>query len=416
MKPINRAFSLFALGAGMLANGLALGTERIELAPFALTVTGETREVRLPSGYRLELLTRALESPRMLTFAPDGDLFIGSGSGRVYRLASPYREPQVFADAGGYPHSVAFRPGEILIAYTEGLYRAPYTPGRPPLEGGEQRLLAALPGGGGHSSRTVGVGPDGRVYVSVGISGNCPNEYLGEDYAFSVRRGGVLVLDESGAKPVWRTFASGLRNPVGFDWHPETDTLYASNNGPDHWGFDLPPEYFSRLSAGSFHGMPWFQLDGERMRRDECIRTPPPRPVSEAQRPVATFPARSAPMAVAFVPKDVVASSLAGSAVVALHGSWATRPDGRASGDPATRREPKLVLVRFDGGDTRGVEDLVTGFQLPDGSRWARPVGAAFEPDGALYFTSDSGANALFRLVPNTDPAPQGDGHGTNTP
>jgi glucose/arabinose dehydrogenase len=227
---------------------------------------------------------------------------------------------------------------------------------------------------------------------------------LGEDYPFQDRRGGVLVLDESGAKPVLRPFASGLRNPIGFDWQPQTGVLYASNNGPDHWGFELPPEYFSKLMPGSFHGMPWFQLDGQSVRRDKCIRTSPPRPASQVERPAAAFPARSAPMAVVFVPSGALKPDLEGDAIVALHGSWATRPDGRASGDPAaTRREPKLVRVRFDNGHARGVEDLVTGFQGADGSRWARPVGVATGPDGALYFTGDSGANALFRLGRDAD-------------
>ena len=70
-------------------------------------------------------------------------------------------------------------------------------------------------------------------------------------------------------------------------------------------------------------------------------------------------------------------------------------------GDPATRREPKLVRVRFAQGEAQGVEDFVTGFQLPDGQRWARPVGVGFGPDGALYFTSDSGTEGLFRLSPS---------------
>jgi glucose/arabinose dehydrogenase len=245
----------------------------------------------------------------------------------------------------------------------------------------------------------VGVGPDGRVYLGIGISGNCSDEYLGGDYPFQDRRGGVLVLEEGEGEATWRPFASGLRNPIGFDWQPGTGALYAANNGPDHWGFDLPPEYFSRLAPGSFHGMPWFQYDGEELRRDDCIRTPPPRPASEVTLPAATFPARNAPMAVAFVPQGAMDPSLGGDAVVALHGSWATLPRGGPSGDPATRREPKLVVVRFEDGAARGVEDLVTGFQLPDGTRWARPVGVGFGPDGALYFTSDSGANALFRLT-----------------
>jgi glucose/arabinose dehydrogenase len=175
--------------------------------------------------------------------------------------------------------------------------------------------------------------------------------------------------------------------------------LYASNNGPDHLGFEQPPEYFSRLLPGSFHGMPWFQFDGQRLRRDHCIARDPPRPIGAVSVPVATFPARNAPMGVAFVPTGALDPRLEGDAIVALRGSWGTQPSGGAMGDPATRREPKLVRVRFAQGEAQEVEDLVSGFQLPDGERWARPVGVGFGPDGALYFTSDSGTEGLFRLI-----------------
>jgi glucose/arabinose dehydrogenase len=85
-------------------------------------------------------------------------------------------------------------------------------------------------------------------------------------------------------------------------------------------------------------------------------------------------------------------------AVVALHGSWGTQPDGGFMGRAATRRPPKIVVVRFKDGQARRVDDLITGFQLPSGERWARPAGVALGPDGALYFSSDSDINGLFRL------------------
>lgn len=363
-----------------------------------LSLPGIEAVATVPAGYRLELLTDALDGPRLLSFAANGDLFIGSKSGNVYRLPPPYTQPQVLVDAGGYPHSVALRKGEILIAKTDGLYRAPYRAGQERLERNALQLLAALPGGGGHNSRSVAIGPDGRVYLSLGITGNCSDEYLGGDYPFGARRGGILVLNESGREPRWDTFASGLRNPVGFDWHPVTGDLYASNNGPDHHGYDRPPEYFSRIPAGSFHGMPWFQFDGEQVRRDDCIKRAPPRPLAEVTPPVATFPARNAPMGVAFVPPGALEEALESAAIVALRGSWGTRPGGGFLGDPASRRPPKLVAVRFADGKAGRVDDLVTGFQTGTGARWARPVGVAVGPDGALYFTSDSDINGLFRL------------------
>lgn len=373
-------------------------TESLTHEEQALTVDGKRRIVRVPKGFRLELLADRLDGPRLPVFADNGDLFIGSKSGRVYRAAPPYTSPEVLVRLDDYPHSVAFRKGEILIARTNGVYRAPYQPGQKQIAPESVKLLARLPGGGGHSSRTVGVGPDGRVYASLGIQANCSDQYLGDSYPFEERRGGVFVLREEGGKAYWRAYGSGLRNPVGFAWHPVTKVMYASNNGPDHLGYEQPPEYFSRIAEGSFHGMPWFQFDGKQLRRNDCVSSEPPRPLKDVVSPVATFPARNAPMGVAFVPKGALNKALEFDAIVALHGSWGTRPSGSYLGDSATRRPPKLVAVRFKDGEAMRVDDLVTGFQLKNGERWARPVGVAIGPDGALYFTSDSDTHGLFRL------------------
>ena len=373
------------------------GTEALAYEEQTLTLDGVSRTVRVPKGYRLEWLS-GMDAPRMLTFAANGDLFVGSKSGMVYRLPPPYTKAEVLVELDDYPHSVAFREGEILIARTDGVYRAPYRPGQSSIAPDAVVLLAALPGGGGHDSRTVGVGPDGRVYVSLGIQRNCSDQYLGEGYPFDERRGGVLVLRESGGKASWAPFASGLRNPVGFDWQPQTGVLFASNNGPDHLGYDQPPEYFSRLTASSFHGMPWFQFDGKQVRRDDCVSRAPPRSMNEVTIPAATFPSRNAPLGMAFVPKGAMDARLELDAAVALHGSWGTQPDGGYLGSAATRRAPKIAVVRFQEEQAMRVDDLITGFQLSDGKRWARPAGVAFGSDGALYFSSDSDVNGLFRL------------------
>ncbi len=372
--------------------------EPVSLKPQTLHVDGDRWTLNIPDGMQLTLLTDRLDQPRLMTFLPNADLVIGSRSGKVYRLPPPYTHPEVLIVLPDYPHSVAWRDGELLIAQTGGLYQAPYTPGQKSIARDAVKKLIALPGGGGHNSRSVAIGPDGRVYLSLGITGNCSDQYLDDNYAFNDRRGGVLVLDESGKRPTWKPFASGLRNPVGFDWHPVTGVLYASNNGPDHLGYEQPPEYFSRLLPGSFHGMPWFQYDGVRLQRDRCIRRASPRPGSVVVTPVATFPARNAPMGVVFVPDNALDARFTHHAVVALKGSWGTRPDGGMFGHPATRRPPTLVMVRFKDGSAQDVLELVTGFQRPNGERLARPVGVAIGPDGALYFTSDTHTEGLFRL------------------
>ena len=363
-----------------------------------LQINGHSYEVRIPNGYQLELLTSELDGPRMLRFRSNGDLFIGSKSRHVYRLQPPYTRVSVLVRLTDYPHSVAFRRGEILIAQHTGLYRADYRDGQAKIDPEDVSLLAPLPAGRGHNSRTVAIGPDGRVYVSLGFSGNCSDEYLGPGYEFERRRGGLLVLDETASPATWQVFASGLRNPVGFAWQPRTGIMYATNNGPDHLGFDKPAEYFSRIDAGSFHGMPWFQYDGEQLVRDDCISSRPPRPITDVTLPAAVFPARNAPLAVDFVPDGAMDPRLTGDAIVALHGSWATRPYGKFLGDQSSRRAPAVVAVRFEKGSAVRVDPLISGFQSADGERLARPVGVAIGPDGDLYFTSDSGINGLFRL------------------
>lgn len=358
--------------------------------------------VQRPAGLQFEILTGALRAPRLLSFAPNGDLLIGSRVGEIHRFAPPYTRGRVLLNWPDPPQSVLIHRGRLVFAGTEGVYAAPYDPDLPRIDPASVSRLVALPGGRGHNSRTIGVGPDGELYLSIGISGNCSDEFLSNDKDLQHRRGGIARIVTTGTTHALAPFATGLRNPVGFDWHPSSGVLYASNHGPDHHGFDQPPEYFAKLTPHSFHGMPWFQYDGKQIQRDGCITSPPPRPATEVSLPAATFPARNAPMGVTFLRSGALQrEDLVGDALVALHGSWATAPDGLGSGDPASRRHAKIVRVEFKDGQAIGVSDFVTGFQLDDGTRWLRPVGLAVGPDNALYFTSDGGINGLFRLRPS---------------
>ena len=387
---------LFGLPAGHAADLPVLQYDRQ-----TFRLGDATWDLTLLAGYRLELLVQA-EGPRILTLAEDGRFYAGSRKDKIYQFRPPYTSLEVFAELSRYPHAVAFRGDALFVARTDGVYRTAYPPQRKrTLSEDDFTLVAALPSGGGHASRTVGIGPDNRIYASLGISGNCSDQYVGETYPFDHRRGGIFVLNEQGQSRQWQPYAAGLRNPIGFDWHPDTGVLYASNNGPDHLGYELPREYFSRIDAGSFHGMPWFWLNQDRFIRDACIGSKPPR--TGAVLPVATFPARNAPMAVAFVPKGALIPEVIGSAVVALHGSWATQPSGGFIGKKKSRRPPWIALVHFNQGKASGtVMPLLEGLQNASGKRLARPMGLAFGSDGTLYFTSDGGEmQGLFRIRRN---------------
>ena len=360
-------------------------------------IDGQVFTLQVPKGYRLKLLTDDLKAPRLFVFDKEKNMLIGSRSGHIYRLPPPYTQVERLMTLADYPHSLAIRGQWLYIAQTSGLFRIRYQARVDDLSAHDLQQVGKIPAGWGHNSRTVKVGPDNRLYVSLGISGNCSNEYLDSSYQIERRRGGVMVLDESVMPAQWKTWASGLRNPVGFDWHPASQFMYASNNGPDHLGYQQPPEVFVELKKNSFHGMPWYYYDGKRIRRDSCIQSQAPR--TDVDLPVATFPARNAPMDVHFIDFGELATDYKGDAIVALRGSWGTQPSGLSSGDPATRRPPKLVLVRFNKGQaTTEVDDLISGFQNENGQRLARPVGVGIGPDGKLYFTSDSGIHGLYQL------------------
>ncbi|MFD2189566.1 PQQ-dependent sugar dehydrogenase [Pistricoccus aurantiacus] len=380
---------------GVPAVALAQGNS-LDLEP--VRVQGADQTLMAPAGATIEKLAD-LSEPRLISIGADDEMFIGSNAGTVYRLTPPYTEPQVLAEIGGYPHSVVRRGERLFVATTNALLSAPYQTGAS-LSTEDFQEVAPVPGGGGHSSRTLTVGPDERLYLSLGIQGNCSDQYIDESYDFADRRGGVMVLNEEGDSNSWQPYATGLRNPIGLAWH-EGD-LYAINNGPDHWGFEEPREVLVRTQPGSFHGMPWFQWVDGKFQRDDCISAEPPRPASDASEPVATLPARSAPMDLTFLAPNArllpPSLGLSVDGVAAVHGSWATRPQGSAYGDPGSKREPRLVGIRLESPDKGDFIELVSGFQNDRGERWARPVGVATGPDSALYFTSDSGDTGLYRL------------------
>ena len=144
---------------------LFLGPVRPEPAPLsyiqqALEIGGTAQVVTIPEGYRLEVLATRLAGPRMLSFGKDAELFIGSKSGRIYRLIPPYHEYVALMRVRGYPHDVIQRDDKLFISRTDSLLSIDYLPGQGKLDRDDAQVLAAIPGGGGHNSRTLGLGPE----------------------------------------------------------------------------------------------------------------------------------------------------------------------------------------------------------------------------------------------------------------
>ncbi len=350
-----------------------------------------TVSLKMPASLEIEFLT-AVPAARLFTFDQNAAILLGTKSSTIYRVPFPYRDKQVLAKIpnASIVHSVALRDGYLYAADSCALYRARYDGN---LQSGFDRFLQLPCQTGGHHTRTVITGPDNRLYISIGISGNCSDEFLDNSYPFEKRRGGIFVVDESSGRPKLEPYASGLRNPIGMAF--SDNSLYATNAGSDNLGYELPPEVLVRTEAGSFHGMPWYQYFNNDFQDGRCASSSSPVDVTRAKIPVALFDARSTPMGIDFPAGNVLDGLFKNSAVIAVHGSWGKPPGG----GPESRRPPKLMSVDFAGKDAVSVKDLVSGFQRDDGSRFARPVDIKSGPDGNLYFSSDGGeVEGLFRL------------------
>lgn len=370
---------------------LALLTPLCLAAELRFTLGEQQLSLTAAAPLQLEQLA-SLRQPRLITLGPANELLIGSRGGELYRLMPPYRRAELLATLPGYPHHALVRGDQIYVATTAAVLRGPYASDQP-LQLDQLKPWLSLPGGGGHTSRTLAIDSAKRLYVALGITGNCSDQYLHPSYPFNEQRGGIALIDETGPTPQLSPFVTGLRNPVGAIWHG--DTLYASNNGPDHLGFELPREILIKTRGPAFYGAPWYyhlhtNNGGWQVLPDSCISSRPPQPLSQVALPFASVDARNAPMAVAVASSNALPGVATGELVMALRGSWATSTPR----DDSSRRPPKLVKV-----DSNGVvSDLLSGFQAADGSRWARPVGLLFAPDGSLLFTVDEGAEGLYRL------------------
>lgn len=334
----------------------------------------------VPDGISVSFFAKNLSAPRVLAWDPGGTLLVSIPSqGKV--VALPDRnadgvsdETVVVAEGLNLPHGLAFRDGKLYIAETDTVSVYDYDMGTK--KAGNKKKLFDLPANGNHFSRTVGFGPDGMLYVSVGSSCNVCRE---KDW----RRAKILVANADGSG--LREYASGLRNSVFFIWHPKTREMWATDMGRDLLGDNVPPEEVNIVRDGGFYGWPYCYDNNTHDRAFD----PSPEAKKKCETgilPHITFQAHSAPLGLAIIP-DSWPSEYRGDLLVSYHGSWnRTQPTGY-----------KVVRFDLDSALQKTQEsDFMTGF-LQGGGAIGRPADLLFDAKGILYISDDK-SGVIYRV------------------
>jgi len=362
-----------------------LVTFRRQVNLAGINASGETTPVQLPPGFQVEIFARDLNGPRFIAFSPDGVLYVADrGNKRIVALPDEDSDGQadsvrVFADDIESPHSLVFHENALFVGVPSGVIRLQDRDGDGISD--EREILIDDYPTNGHSTRTVIFLPDGRMAVSVGSSCNVCEEA-------DPRRAAVVIYEGPQATGE-RIFASGLRNAVGLAIHPETGELWATNNGRDMMGDDLPPETIEIVREGEDYG--WPRCHSGRIEDPDLGY---PGSCEGVNSPLVEMQAHSAPLGLAFYMEDAFPSEYQDDLFIAFHGSWnRSVPTGY-----------KIVRLPLDDGIPTGpVEDFATGWLDEEtGQVSGRPVGLAVGPDGALYASDDAGG-FIYRITYDSD-------------
>jgi len=356
---------------------LMIQTGLIFLILFPKAVFPSIEKIKLPEGFKIEEFASGLGSPRFMAFSPDGVLFSTIlRAGKVVALPDSDKNGKAektinFISGLHKPHGIAFHDGYIYVGETNQIVRFKYN-GVNSEPGKKEVLVPNLPTSH-HFTKTVSFGTDGKMYVSVGSSCNVCEE---KDH----RRATILQFNSDGTNE--RIYSTGLRNSVGIAWHPGTGEMWASDNGRDWLGDNLPPDEINIIKEGNNYGWPFCYGD----------RIPDPKYnnlklCTDTTAPVSELQAHSAPLGLDFYTGDQFPEEYIGNLFVAYHGSW----------NRSTPTGYKVVRIKMPKGKPQGIEDFATGW-LQGTTAWGRPADVISAQDGSIY-VSDDRSGVIYRIT-----------------
>ncbi len=289
----------------------------------------------------------------------------------------------VFLQGLNSPFGMALVGKELYIANSDALLRFPYKEGQTAITAPGVKVMD-LPGGSinHHWTKNVVASPDGKfLYVSVGSNSN-----VGEN-GMAAEDGRAAIWQFTRATGKARVYATGLRNPNGMAWQPNTGALWTAVNERDELGNDLVPDYMTSVKDGAFYGWPYSYF-GQHV--DARVKPPRPELVATAIAPDYALGAHTASLGLAFYDGALLPARYKGGAFIGQHGSWNRKP---FSGY-------KVIYVPFaDGVPSGPPQDVVSGFLDENGKAQGRPVGVAVDKAGALLVADDVG-NVIWRVTP----------------
>jgi Raf kinase inhibitor-like YbhB/YbcL family protein len=356
------------------------------------------QQLQLPAGFAIHRFADGLENPRMIAVADNGMVFVTQRrADTVVVLRDLDRDgiADVQRPVARIPdvHGIEIRGNTLYLADVKRVYAADIN-----ADGtlGPRRVVTAnLPDGGQHPNRTLRFGPDGALYVSVGSTCNACIETNPESATL------LRVDPASGQRTV---FASGLRNTIGFDWHPASQRLFGMDHGIDWLGDDEQTEELNEIVSGARYGWPYVYDDDQLQPWVETEQRTQLEWARLSRSPVGGYVAHAAPMQMQFYRGSMFPAEYRDSAFIAMRGSWNRKP---ASGY-------EVVRAMFSAtGDFVGFEPFVTGFlqaQPNTSPPWegaqpkpadgyiGRPTGIAIARDGSLLIGDDSN-NVIYRVI-----------------